>query len=105
MAWGGASSAPTRGNSRKADKMTRFVVLATAVLFSIFRIFGYFNEPRLTDAEIHAIAGEPAAFTTERIGGSIKVVTWNIERGVQFQKIASTLQALQPDVVLLQEVD
>ena len=85
--------------------MTRFVVLATAVLFSIFRIFGYFNEPRLTDAEIHAIAGEPAAVTTERIGGSIKVVTWNIERGVQFQKIASTLQALQPDVVLLQEVD
>ena len=32
-------------------------------------------------------------------------MTWNIERGVQFQKIVTTLRSLAPDVVLLQEVD
>jgi endonuclease/exonuclease/phosphatase family metal-dependent hydrolase len=85
--------------------VTRFTILVTAVLASLFRLFGYFNEPRLTDAEIHAIAGEPAGISASRRGPSTTVVSWNIERGVQFQKIATTLQALHPDVVLLQEVD
>ena len=75
-------------------------------LVSIFRLAGYFTEPRLSDADIHAIGGEPAGVPPAPIDGrSIKVVTWNIERGVQFQKIATTPKALAPDVVLLQEVD
>ena len=85
--------------------MMRFAIFA-AVLLAVFRLAGYFNEPRLSDAEIHAIAGEPdrlapAALDRERM----TVVSWNIERGVRFQKIVSTLKELAPDVVLLQEVD
>ncbi len=75
-------------------------------LLALFRFVGYFTEPRLTDAEIHAVAGEPTGVAPP--GGdrrALTVVTWNIERGVQFQKIASTLRALAPDIVLLQEVD
>jgi endonuclease/exonuclease/phosphatase family metal-dependent hydrolase len=75
-------------------------------LLAVFRFAGYFTEPRLTDAQIHAIDGEPARVTSVPIDHrDTKVVTWNIERGVHFQKIASTLGALAPDVVLLQEVD
>jgi len=75
-------------------------------LLAVFRFAGYFTEPRLTDAQIHAIDGEPARVTSVPLDHrDIKVVTWNIERGVRFQKIASTLGALAPDVVLLQEVD
>jgi hypothetical protein len=80
--------------------------MVTAMALAIFRLFGYFNEPRLTDAEIHAVVGEPAVIAASpHHGTSLTVVSWNIERGVQFQKIASTLQAIAPDVVLLQEVD
>jgi len=72
----------------------------------VFRFAGYFTEPKLTDAQIHAVAGEAAGVPLTPIDSrSIKVVTWNIERGVEFEKIASTLRALAPDVVLLQEVD
>lgn len=74
---------------------------------SILRFAGYFNEPRLTDTEIHAIAGEPAGLVSTGVRGGrpLTVVSWNIERGVQFQKIVTTLRALEPDVILLQEVD
>jgi endonuclease/exonuclease/phosphatase family metal-dependent hydrolase len=77
------------------------------VAVSIFRLAGYFNEPRLTNTEIHAIAGEPASVAAAGVRGGrpLTVVSWNIERGVQFQKIVTTLRALEPDVILLQEVD
>src|SRR6185369_13868967 len=35
----------------------------------------------------------------------LTIVSWNIERGVQFTRILSTLRALAPDIILLQEVD
>ncbi len=81
------------------------LIIVAALL--IFRLAGYFNEPRLTDTEIHAIAGESAgvASTGVRGGRPLTVVSWNIERGVQFQKIVTTLRAMEPDVILLQEVD
>ena len=87
--------------------MIKASALITVAALSIFRLAGYFNEPRLTDTEIHAIAGEPAgvASTGVRGGRPLTVVSWNIERGVQFQKIVTTLRALEPDVILLQEVD
>jgi len=78
----------------------------TVALLSVLRLLGYFNEPRLTDAEIHAVAGEPAAIAAPpRADAPMTVVSWNIERGVQFQKIVSALRAQSPDVILLQEVD
>ena len=74
-------------------------------LTSIFRLAGYVTEPRLSDAEIHAIAGEPVRLTSMSISRPLRIVTWNIERGVRLQKIVTTLKALEPDIVLLQEVD
>ena len=84
----------------------RSAIFAVVALLTVFRFAGYFTEPRLTDAEIHAIAGEPAgAAPPPGDRRSLTIVTWNIERGVQFQKIASTLRAKAPDMVLLQEAD
>jgi len=76
------------------------------VALSLFRLAGYFTESKLTDEQIHAVTGEPARVAPARIDReAIRVVTWNIERGVQFQPIVTTLRSLAPDVVLLQEVD
>ena len=75
-------------------------------LLTVFRLAGYFSEPRLSDAEIHAVAGEPNRLAPAPFDRQpLTIVSWNIERGVQFQKIAATLRDLHPDVVLLQEVD
>ena len=75
-------------------------------LASISRIAGYVTEPRLSDAQIHAIAGEPVRLTATSLGSRpLRIVTWNIERGVRLQKIVTALKALEPDIVLLQEVD
>ena len=81
-------------------------MFGAVALLTVFRFAGYFTEPRLTDAEIHAIAGEPTGVA--RPPGdhrALTIVTWNIERGARFQNVASTLRALAPDIVLLQEVD
>jgi endonuclease/exonuclease/phosphatase family metal-dependent hydrolase len=86
--------------------MTRSVVFAFVAAVSLFRLAGYFNDPRLSDSEIHAVAGEPVRLPSAAGGGrSIRVATWNIERGIQYDAILATLRSLAPDVVLLQEVD
>lgn len=87
--------------------MIKASALITVAALSILRFAGYFNEPRLTDTEIHAISGEPTgvASAAPRAGRPLTVVSWNIERGVQYQKIVTTLRTLAPDVILLQEVD
>lgn len=87
--------------------MTMPVSVMMAMLLSIFRFAGHFNEPRLTDAVIHAISGEPGEVSTSARppGSPLTVVSWNIERGVQYDRILSTLRTLSPDVVLLQEAD
>jgi endonuclease/exonuclease/phosphatase family metal-dependent hydrolase len=72
----------------------------------MFRLAGYFSDPRLSDADIHAVRGTPSRVPPAAADRrEIRVVTWNIERGTQFQRIATTLHALAPDVILLQEVD
>jgi endonuclease/exonuclease/phosphatase family metal-dependent hydrolase len=82
------------------------IIFPMVALVSIFRLAGYVTEPRLSDAEIHAITGEPARLTPTSTGfRPLRIVTWNIERGVRLQKIVTTLKALDPDIVLLQEVD
>jgi endonuclease/exonuclease/phosphatase family metal-dependent hydrolase len=81
--------------------MTRLIAAV-----SIFRLFGLLTEPSLTDTQIHQIAqGSAPSVTTPVMPGQLKVVTWNIERGVRFIGILSTLKRLEPDVILLQEVD
>jgi endonuclease/exonuclease/phosphatase family metal-dependent hydrolase len=76
------------------------------LLLSLLRFTGYFTEPRLSDTEIHAVSGEPAR-VTRPLGheGPLRIVTWNIERGVRFNAIAALLRELDGDVVLMQEVD
>lgn len=80
--------------------------LAIVALFGFLRITGYLTDPLLSSRDVHHIVGDPS-----RVNGigddrrDVKVVTWNIERGVAFDRILKTLQALDADVLLLQEVD
>ena len=77
-----------------------------AFALAILRLTGFVTEPLLVSDEIHAINGEPA-----RVMGPLaddrplRIVTWNIERGVRFDRVAATLAELDADVILLQEVD
>lgn len=82
-----------------------YVVFVFA-LFGFIRLTGYLTGPLLSDREIHQIGGEPSRIdvvTDPR--PEIKIVTWNIQRGTEFDRILNTLQALDADVLLLQEVD
>jgi endonuclease/exonuclease/phosphatase family metal-dependent hydrolase len=70
------------------------------------RVFGFMSDPWLANDQIHRIIGEPAR--VERAGTALQdlnVVTWNIERGSAYDAVLSVLRGLDPDVVLLQEVD
>lgn len=80
-----------------------FVSLA---LFGWLRLLGHVTDPLLNDRAIHQIIGEPAgvARVVDEPQG-LKVVTWNIQRGAEFDRILTTLQSLSPDIILLQEVD
>ena len=76
------------------------------VVISIFRLAGLFAEPSLTDQQIHQVrSGSAASVTVSAVPPQLRVVTWNIERGVRFPAILSTLKRLEADVILLQEVD
>jgi endonuclease/exonuclease/phosphatase family metal-dependent hydrolase len=82
-----------------------FLLLGLA-LWSIFRFTGYIAEPRLSDEEIHrVVVGEPLRDGGPSDAQQLTIVTWNIQRGVQFEKILTTLRAVDADILLLQEVD
>jgi endonuclease/exonuclease/phosphatase family metal-dependent hydrolase len=75
-------------------------------LAAVFRLAGFFSEPHLTDADIHAVSGEPGRTSQSgAVRSTLTIVTWNIERGARFDRIADTLRSINADVVLLQEVD
>src|SRR5690349_18669412 len=38
-------------------------------------------------------------------GGVLRLISWNIDRGYEFDRVAGTLREKQPDLCLLQEVD
>ena len=70
------------------------------------RFLGLGAEPAIGTGEIHRIIGEPARVTAlPAVPHDLIVVTWNIDRGGAFEGVLSALRALNPDVVLLQEVD
>jgi endonuclease/exonuclease/phosphatase family metal-dependent hydrolase len=85
----------------------RSTLVATIALLAIFRFAGFFTEPRLAAKDIHRVAGAPrrvapaASYNRE----PLRVVSWNIERGVHFDRVATTLRSFDADVILLQEVD
>jgi endonuclease/exonuclease/phosphatase family metal-dependent hydrolase len=77
-----------------------------ALALWLFRVTGFLTEPMLGSDEIHAVAGEPSRVSWPLAPDRpLRVVTWNIERGVKFDAVQSLLQELDADVVLLQEVD
>ena len=73
---------------------------------AFLRVMGFVVEPLLDDAEIHRTIGEPARIRRHVPDPAhLSVVTWNIERGKEYDAIVRVLKALDADVVLLQEVD
>jgi endonuclease/exonuclease/phosphatase family metal-dependent hydrolase len=75
-------------------------------LFGCVRLLGYFTDPRLNDSQIHQIAGEPSRVAAPvPPAASLKIVSWNIERGQAYEAVLTALRALDADVLLLQEVD
>ena len=86
--------------------MGNTVLIATLALFSLGRLTGFFTDPRLSAHDIHEIVGGPAAVAAPAaIPNRLNVVSWNIERGTRFGGVLETLQKLDADVLLLQEVD
>ena len=76
------------------------------VVIAFFRLAGLVAEPSLTDQQIHQVrSGSAASVAVPVVPAQLRVVTWNIERGVRFPGILSTLKRLEADVILLQEVD
>jgi endonuclease/exonuclease/phosphatase family metal-dependent hydrolase len=70
------------------------------------RVFGFVSDPWLSSERIHRLTGEPARIAESPAAGhDLTVVTWNIERGAAYDAILAVLRSLDPDVVLLQEVD
>ena len=73
---------------------------------AFLRVIGFVVEPLLSDAEIHRTMGEPARIRRQVPDPAhLSIVTWNIERGKEYDAIVRELKALDADVVLLQEVD
>lgn len=56
----------------------------------------------LSDIESGSFAASARSLGSPR---SIRIVVWNIERGLQLSQVVTFLRAANPDVVLLQEVD
>lgn len=82
------------------------LLIFNLALFGWLRIAGYLTEPLLNGPAIHQISGQPARFgQVVDESREIKVVTWNIQRGVEFDRILATLQGMEADIILLQEVD
>ena len=85
----------------------RSAAVLLMALVTIFRLAGYLTEPSLSDAVIHQVAAgsnepEPSGEPTRR---RLRIVSWNIERGVRFDGILEELRSIDADVLLLQEVD
>ena len=49
---------------------------------AVLRLVGHFTDPVLTRAQIHRVVGEPERVAAAAPPSSLRVVTWNIQRGV-----------------------
>jgi endonuclease/exonuclease/phosphatase family metal-dependent hydrolase len=82
------------------------ICLAIVALLGFLRLAGCLTDALLSDREVHHIVGEPSRISQGVVARrDVNVVTWNIQRGLEFERILRTLQTLDADVVLLQEVD
>lgn len=81
-------------------------MIASFMLIGILRLIGFVSDPLLSGPEIRRLMGEPARASRGPQGlRELRIVTWNIERGTQFDRVLSTLRMLDADIYLLQEVD
>jgi endonuclease/exonuclease/phosphatase family metal-dependent hydrolase len=75
-------------------------------LSGLLRVFGFFTDPMLSSRDIHRVVGDPTHVMDRVAGaGDLKIVTWNIERGTEYESILAELRGLDADILLLQEVD
>lgn len=85
---------------------TRVVMYLSRLFRGLLAQARWASEPLLDDPEIHRVVGEPvrtgAALSRPR---EIRVVSWNIARGAQFDEVLDVLATLDADVHALQEVD
>ena len=51
------------------------------------------------------VKGHPSGLSSARAPGTVRLLTWNIARGYQPERIAKTLAEIRPDIACLQEVD
>jgi endonuclease/exonuclease/phosphatase family metal-dependent hydrolase len=79
--------------------------LCLALGLSGLRVLGFLTGPWLSTREIHQVVGEPSRVERLARFEDLQVVTWNIERGTEYNAILSVLRHLDADVILLQEVD
>jgi endonuclease/exonuclease/phosphatase family metal-dependent hydrolase len=79
--------------------------LCLAFGLGALRVFGFFTGPWLSEHEIHRIVGEPTRVERPATADPLRIVTWNIERGVAYDAILADLRRLDVDVAVLQEVD
>lgn len=80
----------------------RALVVGCSLILLLLISTAYAQQKSLGDIEFGSFA--PSARTLEP-PSSIRVVVWNIERGLQLSQIINFLLEANPDVVLLQEVD
>jgi endonuclease/exonuclease/phosphatase family metal-dependent hydrolase len=72
----------------------------------VMRVFGFLTDPLLDNNDIHRVVGDPARIERPHAApADLKIVTWNIERGGEYNSILAVLRTLNADIVLLQEVD
>ena len=93
------TSEPLRSESKRWTRIALCCGLALLLLFSTA-----YAEDSSGLQEIESGGFAPAAWVTAP-PSSIRVVVWNIDRGLQLSPVIDFLLQAQPDLVLLQEVD
>jgi endonuclease/exonuclease/phosphatase family metal-dependent hydrolase len=81
----------------------RGLAFAVGLAFMATTIFGVGAEQAGPEALDTPVSGSFA--TSPPSGPDLKLVSWNIDRGYGFDRVADVLREKQPDVCLLQEVD
>lgn len=85
---------------------TQVVMSLSRMVRGLLTQAGLGSEPLLDGLEIHQVVGEPEGFGAALPPPhEIRVVSWNIARGTQFEEVLNVLTALDADVYALQEVD
>lgn len=81
------------------------MVFAVSFL-STLRVIAHLVNPYSGIEDVHRIVeGEPARVVAAEAPENLRIVTWNIAYGGQFEEVVAALRALDADVYLLQEVD